>query len=60
MLEMSRSVHDTLYQRDICMLRRDTDIQLVGSDTQNHTGKNELMQIRKSKKRDTFDVGRRQ
>lgn len=39
MLEMSRSTHDILYQRDICMLRGDTDIQLVGTDTQNHAGK---------------------
>lgn len=39
MLEMSRSTHDVLYQQDICMLRGDTDIQLVGTDTQNHAGK---------------------
>lgn len=36
---MSRSTHGTLYQQDICMLRGDTDIQLVGTDTQNHAGK---------------------
>lgn len=28
-----------LHQGDICMLRRDADIQLVGTDTQNHAGK---------------------
>lgn len=39
MLEMSRSIHDILYQGDICMLRIDTDIQLVGTDTQNHAEK---------------------
>lgn len=39
MLQMSRSTHDMLHQGDICMLRRDADIQLVGTDTQNHAGK---------------------
>lgn len=39
MLEMSRSVHDILYQGNICMRRRDTDIQLVGTDTQDHAAK---------------------
>lgn len=36
---MSKSIHDILYQGNICMLRIDTDIQLVGIDTQNHAGK---------------------
>lgn len=39
MLEMSRSIHDIQYQGDICMLRIDSDIQLVGTDMQNHAGK---------------------
>ena len=54
MLEMSRSIHDILYQGNICMPRRDTDIQLVGTDTQNHAGKREPMQISKSKESDTL------
>lgn len=56
MLEMSRSIHDILYQGNICMPRRDTDIQLVGTDTQNHAGKREPMQISKSKESDTLLV----
>lgn len=39
MLEMSRSIHDIQYRGDICMLRIDSDIQLVGTDMQNHAGK---------------------
>ena len=57
MLEMSRSTHDTQYQGDICMLRRDTDIQLVRPDTQSHTGNREPMQISKSKGKWHFAVG---
>lgn len=38
MLQMSKSTHDKLYRGEICMQRRESDIQLVGIDTQNHIG----------------------
>lgn len=54
MLQMSRSTHDILYQGNICMLRRDADIQLVGTDTRVHAGKREPMQISKTKENATL------